>query len=43
MEGRDSQVLEVELGGMHTLVSAVGLRGPLPNGGSGPRARLPHT
>lgn len=27
MEGRDSQVLEVEPGGMHTLVSAVGLWG----------------
>lgn len=42
-KGRDSQVLEMGLRGMHTLVSAVGLRGPLPNGGSGPRATLPHT
>lgn len=41
-KGRDSQVLEVGLRGMHTLVSAVGVGGHCP-GGSGPRATLPHT
>lgn len=43
VEGGDSQVLEVEFGAMTYVSVCCWSSGPLPNGGSGPRATLPHT